>query len=155
MGSELPGRPSVHRYPLKCPHCGAGLTGVASLELTLGDDQDTYFAFSGLDKDGWLKEPKKSPTALRDGKHKGTECVNCMNSIDAAEILSDGECGVIADTSGASVLNDNNAMDNFIDDATHQVADLWVDRGGRSLSNAQKERLNDLLTGYFGDKRDG
>lgn len=48
---------------------------------------------------------------------------------------------------------DEDGFDTFLDDATHAVHDIWQDRHGRPLTIDELYELNDLLTGYFGDKR--
>lgn len=43
--------------------------------------------------------------------------------------------------------------DNFLDEATHKVADMWSERGGTQLSTDELHSLNDLLTSFFDSRR--
>ena len=43
-------------------------------------------------------------------------------------------------------------MDDFTDDATHLVAELWEKHGGQKLSPLELEFLNDALTAFFKDR---
>lgn len=49
---------------------------------------------------------------------------------------------------------DNETFDNFLDDATHIVYDLWRKAGGTGMSGDGMDALNDMLTEFFGDKRE-
>jgi hypothetical protein len=40
-------------------------------------------------------------------------------------------------------------MDEFLNEATHQVHDLWKKAGGEELDSDKLYRLNDLLTDFF------
>ena len=53
----------------------------------------------------------------------------------------------------ATPTNDDKEFDEFLDDASHAVADLWKSRGGAELTDDEKCDVNDLLTEYFRDKR--
>lgn len=44
-------------------------------------------------------------------------------------------------------------LDDFLDDATHLVADAWAAGGWRPLELEQKYELNDLLTAFFSPDR--
>ena len=53
-----------------------------------------------------------------------------------------------------TTMNDDE-FDEFLNDATHAVADLWAEVSGQTLTNAKNELydLNDLLTAFFEGKR--
>jgi len=40
-------------------------------------------------------------------------------------------------------------FDDFLDDATHHVADMWSKSSGETLTIDQLYKLNDLLTQHF------
>jgi hypothetical protein len=45
-------------------------------------------------------------------------------------------------------------FDEFINDATHKVGEMWTEAGGRELCSDELYAINDTLTNYFCDKRD-
>lgn len=50
-------------------------------------------------------------------------------------------------------IKDESGFDEFLDDATHAVHDMWTERGGAKLDIDGLYALNDLLTAFFGDKK--
>lgn len=49
---------------------------------------------------------------------------------------------------------DTKIFDEFLDDATHAVRDLWeTASAGQKLGENETYALNDLLTAFFQDKR--
>lgn len=57
------------------------------------------------------------------------------------------------DVLNKDVLNKDDDFDEFLDDATHMITDMWNDRGGQLMGINEKYALNDLLTQFFGNKR--
>lgn len=49
-------------------------------------------------------------------------------------------------------VNNPSDYDDFLDDATHAVHDMWVERGGKKLDTDDLYALNDVLTEFFKDK---
>ena len=50
-------------------------------------------------------------------------------------------------------VKDQNDFDEFLDDATHAIGNMWHRRGGRPLTSEELYEINDWLTAYFGGKR--
>ena len=50
-------------------------------------------------------------------------------------------------------MNDDD-FDNFLNEAVHAVVAEWEKRNGRTITTDEKYELNDLLSGYFNDKRE-
>lgn len=50
-------------------------------------------------------------------------------------------------------MNDE-SFDDFLQEATLEVSELWEQAGGVELTPTERQQLNDLLTGFFYDKRD-
>ena len=47
-------------------------------------------------------------------------------------------------------------LDTFLDDATHEVHNIWCARKGRFLTSQELQALNDALTAFFsGKEQDG
>ena len=49
---------------------------------------------------------------------------------------------------------DNQHFDAFLDDATHKVSNMWERQSGSKLSTDEKYELNDVLTAFFGQRRE-
>lgn len=50
-------------------------------------------------------------------------------------------------------VTSEDGFDNFLDDATHTVHNLWLSYKGRPLNSDELYALNDALTAYFSDKK--
>jgi hypothetical protein len=48
----------------------------------------------------------------------------------------------------------NNSFDEFLNEATHAVHDLWVKAGGKKLDTDELYDLNDTLTAFFSSRRE-
>lgn len=49
-------------------------------------------------------------------------------------------------------VNTEEGMDNFLDNATHRVVEIWEGAGGQEIGLNEKYALNDVLTAFFADK---
>ncbi len=47
----------------------------------------------------------------------------------------------------------NEGFDDFLQEATLFIRDLWEDRGGEKIGEYEAQALNDVLTSFFSDKR--
>jgi hypothetical protein len=48
---------------------------------------------------------------------------------------------------------DEDGFDEFLQDATLAVRDMWESRGGEKIGEHEAQALNDALTAFFADKR--
>jgi hypothetical protein len=68
------------------------------------------------------------------------------------ETLADAIIGFLEPAEPDDPIATDKGYDAFLNDATHQVAGMWHDRGGRLLTSEELYQLYDLLTGFFDGK---
>ena len=61
----------------------------------------------------------------------------------------------IADEEPAPPITTDDGFDQFLDDATHAVHNMWCARGGSECGSGELYALNDAITAFFSDKKRG
>lgn len=91
------------------------------------------------------------------------KCNNCMREtdLDAGDILQMGhpiccdEDMEIADEKPDPPITTDDGFDQFLDDATHAVHNMWCARGGSECGSGELYALNDAITAFFSGKKRG
>jgi hypothetical protein len=81
-------------------------------------------------------------------------CEHCLNDIrPGEEVVFKGKNFHPACAENQKKANSaSKPKDDFLDDATHSIADLYAEMTGNSLSTGELDKLNDALAAFFASK---